>query len=94
MRSTGENSLMDLSALTSFTSIETRESLFTATTGATLALSSPTIIRGVFDTTETGSLSGDTITAGTGSEITGPGTLSGNLVNQGLVTLDRDTGPD
>lgn len=93
VRSTGENSLIDLTTLTQLTSIETRKSLFTATNGATLSLTNPTILRGDFELTGDGTLSADTITASPGSEIRGPGTLSSNLVNQGLITLNRDTGP-
>lgn len=92
-RSTGENSVIDLTGLTQLTTPENRESFLTATSGATLALTSPTIIRGDFDLNETGTISGTTITATEGSELNGPGTLSSGLINQGLIELNRDTGP-
>ncbi len=93
MRSTGENSVLDLTSLNTLTSTEARKSLFFASNGGTLSLSNPTITRADFDLTDTGTLSGSTITTSPGSDFNGPGTLSSSLLNQGLITLDRDTGP-
>ena len=93
IRSTNDNSVVDLSALIALTSIQDRLSLLEATSGGTINLADTVLTGGDVSTTETGTLSGNTITTATGSEVTGPGTLSSSLTNQALIKLDRDTGP-
>jgi len=91
--STGENSTVSLPALTQLTSLESKVSLFSATNGGTIELASPNLNGGDLFTSTTGTISGTTITAASGSLLRGPGTLSSSLTNQATIKLDKDTAP-
>jgi len=93
IRSDGENSTVSLPALTQLTSLESKVFLFSATNGGTIELASPNLNGGDLFTSTTGTISGTTITAASGSLLRGPGTLSSSLTNQATIKLDKDTAP-
>lgn len=93
IRSSNENTVIDLPALTQLTSLENRFSRINNDNEGVLQLTSPTLDGVDFDLTETGVINGTTITATEKSKIRDPGTLSFNLTNQGLIELDDERGP-
>ncbi|MCZ6675237.1 MAG: hypothetical protein O7C75_20070, partial [Verrucomicrobia bacterium] len=93
IRSTGENGVIDLTALTQLTSLENKVSLFTASSGGTIELTNPNLIGVDISTTTTGTISATTITTATDSNVRGPGTINANLTNQSTIELNKDSGP-
>jgi hypothetical protein len=69
IRSDGENSTVILAALTQLTSLESMVFLFSATNGGTIELASPNLNGGDLFTSTTGTISGTTITAASGSAL-------------------------
>lgn len=87
------DSVIDLTALTNFTNIEGYQGRITSETGGTIALTNPTLIRADLLLTPEGMVTGQNLTLGTGSTLRGAGTLSANVLNQGLIRINDGSTP-